>query len=1102
LRGDPARGDAAEPLNCDRTRAASPRNIAAALSARTLVMPRSPVSPPPVTLAKFSRPRLYDVLRRERLFERLDAARAHPIVFIAGPPGAGKSTLIASYIEARKAPGVWFQTDAGDADPGTFFHYLTLAAAELLRTRTKRLAALPRFGPEYATELPHFTRRFLRAFFALFPQRSILVIDNFHEAPATAAWRHAFSEGLRELPAGLTLVFASRMPPPPEMARLIADQSLVQIDWSELRFTTDEATAMTAGAGVAPSVARDIHRASDGWAAGIVLMREHLARAGALDTSARVPDSKEAVFAYFTGEIFERARPNNRRTLLLAALLPSVTGSDAAAITGDEDAPRVLDYLYRQHLFTDRRRGGAEPVYQFHALFREFLLEEGRKRLSVDERRDALDRAAGQLVSRGEFDAAAALYREAQAWPALTGLALHVGAALIAEGRANTLAQWIDALPEALRQREPRLALYLGVALLYSDPPRAKRLLDAAYDGFVANGDVRRILMTAAHAVDCHYFEWADFTPLDRWIAVFEKHLTPTAPLDSAYDAMRVYSAFLIALLFREPEHPRITGIAREVARQIADDSALDVPLNFRLDAASILFNYYNWKTKGDTADALIARVTPWLADPRATPLNRVWWRVHLAFNHQILGRFAHARRTMDEAEAIAREHGLRSFLFEIYYAEVTPVVASRDVAASVAALEKLRTVLNPARRMDVAYFRFQESTVRMLEGRTQEALRAAQEALALGREAGLPPMQVPHFLVREALCHLQQGAVDRALARYDEAIAASTGVDRSNFQVQRGLVDAHRARTHGDVDGAVAALRDLLPVCRARGYLGFLRQNPEVVAPLFALALEHGIEREYTQKLIRERQLAPPSPTIAHWPWPLALRTLGEFVVVRDGTPLVSKGKAQKRPLEMLKALIALGGRNVDASMLTAQLWPDAEGDDAKTSFDSGLYRLRKLLAVDGALALAEGRLSLNPGVVWLDVWAFEQALDATPPDVDAALACYRGHFLGLEAAAPWALPLRDRLQARLARAVLARGQALEASGDFAAARVLYERALELDNLAEAIYRRLMICQRELGDPTGALTTYRRCRELLSIVLGRKPAAETEAIRASLVTA
>jgi len=162
-------------------------------------------------------------------------------------------------------------------------------------------------------------------------------------------------------------------------------------------------------------------------------------------------------------------------------------------------------------------------------------------------------------------------------------------------------------------------------------------------------------------------------------------------------------------------------------------------------------------------------------------------------------------------------------------------------------------------------------------------------------------------------------------------------------------------------------------------------------------------------------------------------------------------------------------------------------------------LYRLRKLLDVDNGLVLAEGKLSFNPTAVWLDTWAFESALDADPPRVNAGLSLYRGHFLSLESAMTWALPLRDRLQAKLARCVLAEGQRREERGDFAAARALYERALELNNLAEAIYRRLMVCQRELGDPAGALTTYRRCRELLSIVLNRKPAAETEALRASL---
>ena len=65
--------------------------------------------------------------------------------------------------------------------------------------------------------------------------------------------------------------------------------------------------------------------------------------------------------------------------------------------------------------------------------------------------------------------------------------------------------------------------------------------------------------------------------------------------------------------------------------------------------------------------------------------------------------------------------------------------------------------------------------------------------------------------------------------------------------------------------------------------------------------------------------------------------------------------------------------------------------------------------------------------------------------------------------------------------------------------AATLFSRALELDNVAEALYRRLMTCYLELGEPTEALNSYRRCRDMLSIVLGVKPAPETEAVRAML---
>ena len=215
-------------------------------------------------------------------------------------------------------------------------------------------------------------------------------------------------------------------------------------------------------------------------------MREHLARAATARAEPLLPEGKEAVFDYFTGEIFGRARAENQRVLMLAALLPSVSRQRRRRRSpATPEAPLVLDYVYRRHLFTDRRRIGGEPVYQFHALFREFLLAEGTP--PAARRRNGTRRSTaprGQLVARGDFDAAAALYIEAQAWPALVGLTLHAGRSLLAEGRAQGArrAGWPRCPPKCARpSRGWRWAR--RTRCMHAEPARAKALLDARVRG-------------------------------------------------------------------------------------------------------------------------------------------------------------------------------------------------------------------------------------------------------------------------------------------------------------------------------------------------------------------------------------------------------------------------------------------------------------------------------------------------------------------------------------------------------------------------------------------------------------------------------------------
>ena len=113
----------------------------------------------PVQLAKISRPRTVGALQRARLFRVLDASRKHPVTWITGPAGSGKTTLVSSYLESSGVPCLWYYADEGDGDPGNLFYYLSLCARRISRKRTP----LPLLTPEYLQGLTTFALRYFEA---------------------------------------------------------------------------------------------------------------------------------------------------------------------------------------------------------------------------------------------------------------------------------------------------------------------------------------------------------------------------------------------------------------------------------------------------------------------------------------------------------------------------------------------------------------------------------------------------------------------------------------------------------------------------------------------------------------------------------------------------------------------------------------------------------------------------------------------------------------------------------------------------------------------------------------------------------------------------
>ena len=350
--------------------------------------------------------------------------------------------------------------------------------------------------------------------------------------------------------------------------------------------------------------------------------------------------------------------------------------------------------------------------------------------------------------------------------------------------------------------------------------------------------------------------------------------------------------------------------------------------------------------------------------------------------------------------------------------------------------------------------------------------------------------------------------------------LAVASGVaqqiDSAILMFTVGLVEAHLAVRRGDEGRGIQTLVQALRIGREHRYLNTWIWSPAAIADLATRALDTELEVEYVCDLIRQRHLEPEAPPVhlETWPWRIKVFTLGRFDVLVDDRPVRFPRKAQKKPLALLQALVALGGRSVREEQLTESLWPDSDGDAANQALSVTLHRLRRLLGHDGAILRADGHIGLAPSLCWVDVWAVEQTLARAEAAIarspvrdhewaasirwtDRAVALYRGEFLG-DPRSPWAGRVDTNLRDQLLRQLRRIGLLWEGIGDWEAAAESYKRAVTIHEAAEDFHRRLMFAYLRLDRRGDAMQAYQRCRKTLA-GLGVTPSAETETLAGML---
>jgi ATP/maltotriose-dependent transcriptional regulator MalT len=195
-------------------------------------------------------PRPPGALPRTRLIRALEAGLWRKVTQVVGPPGVGKSTLLAAWLAQTRWPAGWLGVTPEDRAPGRGLGHLLAAAGRACPGLGAEAEALARVPGPYAADVVLVER--LWAPLAASGARAVLVLDDVHHLAGTPlADALAFLAG--RAPPGLHLLVSA----PEPQAWLQVPREDATLGPEALRLEVAEAAALGASPSEAAALVED-----------------------------------------------------------------------------------------------------------------------------------------------------------------------------------------------------------------------------------------------------------------------------------------------------------------------------------------------------------------------------------------------------------------------------------------------------------------------------------------------------------------------------------------------------------------------------------------------------------------------------------------------------------------------------------------------------------------------------------------------------------------------------------------------------------------------------------------------------------------------------
>jgi LuxR family maltose regulon positive regulatory protein len=421
----------------------------------------------PFLATKVVAPRCSGLIDRPRLLAMASQLPAKRLAVIKAPAGFGKTSLAVSWSEwfAQRGSAVaWFTIDTDDNDPSRFLLYVTQAIRR----------AVPEAGGD-ALDL-------IRETFLIDPQAIVstlindltevdeevcLFLEDYHWV-SDPGIHDAMAFFLKHAPSQAHVVLTTRAEPLLPLASLRANNRLLEIDASALRFDLQETYAFLEREKpdrLAPADVQLLHAKTEGWPAQLRIIVSTAAPGADFGQYVRNLSALQRPIDAYLAEMMDGLPPDLVAFMLRTAILDRLSAPLCEAVSGVHLARALLGSIEKRQLLLtalDQER----EWYRYHPLLGGYL----RRRLESElghELPDLHRRAAHWYASQEFWTEAVQHAIEAGEADQALGWIKNCAMDLVKRGDLFTLLAWQRLFPpEVMRgQSEVRLAIAWGMAL-------------------------------------------------------------------------------------------------------------------------------------------------------------------------------------------------------------------------------------------------------------------------------------------------------------------------------------------------------------------------------------------------------------------------------------------------------------------------------------------------------------------------------------------------------------------------------------------------------------------------------------------------------------